>query len=388
MTMNSEPCRIRLFGRIDSNNAQQAEKDIRAQMEEKGGTPLVLDARDLDYISSAGLRIILHLRGTCPDMRIERVKPDVYEVFEMTGIAQIIDIEKDYRTISIEGCEEIGEGANGKIYRIDGDNVVKVYKNADALTDILHEREVARLALILGIPTAISYDVVRVQDSYGSVFEMLSAQSFSGILAADPSKLDWCVDEYVKLLKLIHGTVVPEGKLPDIQKTALMWVQTALPALPKEAGEKVLSLVLAVPRDPHMVHGDYHTKNLMLQSGEVLLIDMDTLATGHPIFELGNIFNAFVGFYELDKEAILDFQGFDFETGRRFWQKTLAAYLETEDEGRLREVEDKARVMGYTRLISRALRHGFDKTEQEKEAIAIWREKLLEVLGKVDSLVF
>ncbi|MBR0085199.1 MAG: hypothetical protein IJL97_01480, partial [Lachnospiraceae bacterium] len=69
---------------------------------------------------------------------------------------EMMTVEKAYRVVSVEGCEEIGRGANGTIYRIDRDNVVKVYNNADALEDIQHEREVAKLALILGIPTAIS----------------------------------------------------------------------------------------------------------------------------------------------------------------------------------------------------------------------------------------
>ena len=70
----------------------------------------------------------------------------------MTGFTDMMPVEKAYRVVSVEGCEEIGRGANGTIYRIDRDNVVKTYKNADALAEIQHEREVAKLALILGVP--------------------------------------------------------------------------------------------------------------------------------------------------------------------------------------------------------------------------------------------
>ena len=56
----------------------------------------------------------------------------------------------DAREVSEEHlCEVIGEGFNGKVYRIDRDNVVKTYKNADALAEIRHEREVARLGVLL-----------------------------------------------------------------------------------------------------------------------------------------------------------------------------------------------------------------------------------------------
>ena len=379
---------IALIGRIDSNNAAAAEQEILAKLGGEQNCTVILDADKLEYISSAGLRVILHLKKTFSDLRIVNVNPEVYEIFDMTGFTEMMPVEKAYRVVSVDGCEEIGRGANGSIYRIDQDNVVKVYNNAAALDEIQHEREVAKLALILGIPTAISYDVVRVGESYGSVFELLNASSFSKILASEPERLDWCVGEYVKMLKTIHSTLVPAGKLPDMKETALWWVSTALPALPQEIGEKLTALVRAIPHDDHMLHGDYHTKNLMLQGDEVLLIDMDTLAVGHPIFELGNMYNAYLGFYELDHDAIKEFQGFDYETGAAFWKKSLSAYLGTKCDRKLREVEDKARVLGYTRLISRAVRRRLDETQKGSAEIAFWKKELFQLLEHVDTLTF
>ncbi len=379
---------IYLSGHIDSNNAAAAEEAFREAVSEAPGAPVVIDAEELEYISSAGLRAILHLRKTSPDMRITQVRPEVYEIFDMTGFTQMMTIEKAYRSVSIDGCEVIGRGANGTIYRIDQDTVVKAYNNADALEDIQHEREVARLALVLGIPTAISYDVVRVGESYGSVFELLNARSFAKILAEEPEKMDWCVAEYVEMLKKIHGTLVPPGDLPDLRETAIGWAKFMQDYLPKEKGEKLLSLIEAVPRDDHMIHGDYHTKNIVLQENEVLLIDMDTLSVGHPIFELASMYNAFLGFSELDPEIIKEFQGFTHEVATEFWKKVLAAYLGTEDEDAVRAVEDKARVVGYTRMIRRSIRRKGLEDPTEKEKIEHWKAELLDLLDRVDSLTF
>ena len=379
---------LELKGRIDSNNASQVERELLAALDGKGDTPVVLDAAALDYISSAGLRVILRLKKSHSDLRITNVSPEVYEILDMTGFTEMMTVEKAYRVVSVEGCEEIGRGANGTIYRIDQDNVVKVYNNADALADIRHEREVAKLALILGIPTAISYDVVKVGGSYGSVFELLNARSFSKILATEPEKMDWCVREYVNMLKKIHGTLVPAGKLPDMKETALSWAKFMLDYLPEDAGKKLVSLVEAVPHDDHMIHGDYHTKNLELQNDEVLLIDMDTLAVGHPIFELASIYNAFVGYYECDHELIKRFQGFDWETGQTFWRRSLAAYLGTDSEKKLREVEDKARIIGYTRMIRRSIRRKGLESESGRAEIARWKEELLDLLDRTDTLLF
>ncbi len=379
---------IELKGRIDSNNASAVEKDILDQLAGTAAQEIVLDAANLEYISSAGLRVILRLRKGCASMKIINVSSEIYEILDMTGFTELMPVEKAYRVVSVEGCEEIGRGANGKIYRIDQDNVVKVYKNADALADIQHEREMAKMALILGLPTAISYDVVRVGESYGSVFELLNARSFSKILAREPEKMDWCVKEFVAILKKIHGTEAPVGKLPDMKKTALSWARFVQDYLPEEAGKKLIALVEAVPEDDHLIHGDYHTKNLELQNDEVLLIDMDTLAVGHPIFELGSMFNAFVGFSEQDHEVVRHFQGYDYETARTFWHKSLAAYLGTNCEKKIQEVEDKARIIGYTRMIRRKIRRQGLETEEGRAQIDFWKERLLQLLDKTDTLLF
>ena len=221
-----------LSGRIDSGNAAEREAEIREELKGKEALPLVLDAEKLEYISSAGLRILLRLKKAWRELRMINVSSEVYEILEMTGFTEMLEVEKAYKRISVEGCEVIGEGANGKVYRIDEDTVVKTYKNADALEEIRHEREVARLALILGVPTAISYDVVRVGDHYGSVFELLSARSFAAILKDEPEKMDWCVREYVEMLKKIHETEVPAGKLPSIKEAALSWVSRRTDLLP------------------------------------------------------------------------------------------------------------------------------------------------------------
>ena len=379
---------LELRGRIDSNNAPAVETEAAQLIRDAGSGPLVIDAEGLEYISSAGLRIILHFRKEHKDLSIINVRPEVYEVLEMTGFTEMMQVKKAYRRVSVEGCQVIGQGANGTLYRIDSDNVVKVYNNADALEDIQHEREVARLALVLGIPTAISYDVVRIGDSYGSVFELLNARSFSNVLANEPEKLDWCVHEYVRLLRKIHSTVVSPGELPDMRETVIGWAKFMQDYLPEAEGKKLLALVEAVPHDDHMIHGDYHTKNLELQNDEVLLIDMDTLAVGHPVFELGSIFNAFVGFSELDHASFKAFQGYDWELAQEFWHKALPLYLGTHDEKAVRDVENKARIIGYTRMIRRLIRRKGLETEDGRRHIDHWKKELIELIGQYDTLLF
>ena len=166
---------IAIEGRVDASNAAPAEEQILAIRKENEGKHTVIDADNLEYVSSAGLRVILKLRKEEPKLAIINVSPEVYDVFDMTGFTDMITVEKAYRRISVEGCEFIAKGANGAVYRYDDETIVKTYYSKDALPEIQQERESARKAFVLGINTAIPYGLVRVGEGYGTVTELLNA---------------------------------------------------------------------------------------------------------------------------------------------------------------------------------------------------------------------
>ena len=377
---------LNLTGRITSANAAGVEQEIGAALGDYAGKALTLDLGELEYISSAGLRVLLRLRKRFAGMEMVNVSSDVYEIFEMTGFTEMMPISKAYRRISVDGCEVIGQGANGKVYRIDPDTIVKVYYNPDALPDIHRERELARTAFVLGVPTAIPYDVVRVGEGYGSVFELLNATSFSKLIAADPDGLEGYVRQFVDLMKLIHDTTVKPGVMPQMRTVALDWADFLRDYLPEEKWQKLHDLIAAVPEQLNMLHGDYHTKNVMLQNGEVILIDMDTLCTGHPVFELASVYNAFVGFSELDESVAMKFQGFSAETCRRIWELVLEMYFdEADDEMRALHAK-QAMLIGYTRLMRRRIRRGGLEDPVGQQEIACYKQHILELLDQVDRL--
>ena len=376
---------LQVTGRIDSSNADAFDADLTNAMEGHDGLNVVIDAGGIEYISSAGLRVLLKIiRNT--SLKIVEVSPDVYDILDMTGFVELMDVQKAYRVISVDGCEVIGQGANGKVYRIDDETIVKVYKNPDALPEIQRERELARTAFVLGIPTAIPYDVVRVGEGYGSVFELLNAKSFAKLLNDGVKTVDEIAELSVNLLKLIHGTEVKEGTLPEMKDQIMKWVTFLDGHLPAEQYDKLYSLVDAVPVSNMMMHGDCHIKNIMLMNGETLLIDMDTICTGNPIFELAQLHNAYVGFSEIDNEHIKSFLGIDYVTSNNLWHKILSLYLETDDEERIQEVNSKAMLIGTARIMRRAIRR-LGEEELAAKQIEVSRKHIEELLPKIDSLL-
>lgn len=387
-TMENGILKAAISGHIDSGNAPAVESELMALREREPHDGMVLDLKELTYISSAGLRVVLRLRKLEPQFKLVNVSAEVYEILDMTGFTEMMTVEKAYRELSVEGCEVIGRGANGTVYRIDKDTVVKVYRDADCLPDVQRERELARKAFVLGIPTAIPYDVVRVGESYGSVFELLNSRSFSKLIAADPAGMDKYVDLYVDLMKKMHSTHVKPGDMPRMKEIALNWVTFLREYLPADQAEKLVALVEAVPERDTMLHGDYHTNNIVMQNDEVLIIDMDTLCVGHPIFELASMYLGFVAFGELDPNVTLNFLKMTHDTAVVFWKKALAKYLGSDDDAAVRAVEEKAMVIGYARLMRRTIRRNGFGTEDGRATIALCKERLADLLSRVDSLDF
>ena len=377
---------IAVEGRVDASNAADAEKRIFEIKNTNSDKHVVLDADKLEYVSSAGLRVILKLRKEAPKLAIINVIPEVYEVFDMTGFTDMVTVEKAYRRMSVEGCEFIAKGANGAVYRYDNETILKTYFAKDALPEIKQERENARRAFVLGINTAIPYGIVRVGDSYGTVTELLNAENVTQLIRKDPENLEQPVKYYIDMLKNIHATEVEPGQVPDMKQTALAWADFVSEHIPEEQGKKLRALVEAVPQRNTLLHGDYHTNNIMVQNGEPLLIDMDTLCMGHPVFELGSMFNAFIGYSELDHQVTMDFYGYTHETAEKFWDMALKAYLGTEDEEVCRSVAEKAMVIGYTRMLRRAIRRPNEADSPAK--IARCKEMLAVLLEKTDSICF
>ena len=87
---------IAIEGRIDASNAADAEAKIFEIKKANPGKHTVVDADNLEYISSAGLRVILKaqkLMNTQGSMKLTHVNETIMEVFDITGFADILTIE-------------------------------------------------------------------------------------------------------------------------------------------------------------------------------------------------------------------------------------------------------------------------------------------------------
>ena len=93
-TTENDKLTIALEGRLDTTTAPQLENDLRDAL--SGLTDLKLDMANLDYISSAGLRVLLSAQKQMMkqgSMKLVHVAETVMEIFEVTGFVDILTIE-------------------------------------------------------------------------------------------------------------------------------------------------------------------------------------------------------------------------------------------------------------------------------------------------------
>lgn len=384
----SDRLTITLKGRIDTSNAASVEADIMKILAENPGLPVTVDCAALEYISSAGLRVIMKTKKAVRDTCLINVAPPVYEIFETTGFTELMDISKALRTISVEGCDIIGKGAKGTVYRIDKETIVKTFKDGSDISDIERERKLARTAFVLGIPTAISYDVVKIQGGgYGSVYELLDASNLADELASGRKTMDEVVQLEVELLKTIHSTEVNPDQIPPFTEKAMKWLEYDKDHLPADKYEKLCSLVQSIPDDNHLIHGDFHMKNIMYQNGECLLIDMDSLSHGNTVYELVTIWCSYVGLGEIDNTIVENFLGIPYQDAVKIWKMTVTSFFETDDQAKIKEIEDKVRILGYARIIRRCVRKNRIANETGKKEYENAVSNICSLLAHVDSLV-
>ena len=91
---NGAELNLKVVGRLDTTTAPQLEAEFKDSL--MGVTKLVLDFENLEYLSSAGLRVILGAQKTMNkqgEMIIKNVNETINEIFEVTGFIDILTIE-------------------------------------------------------------------------------------------------------------------------------------------------------------------------------------------------------------------------------------------------------------------------------------------------------
>lgn len=324
--------------RVDTNNSAEVEAAINKFASANPNLNLEFDAENLEYISSIGLRILLKFRKRAKkNLVVRNVSKDVAEVFETSGFTKFFDVQKKMRRISVDSLQQIGRGSTGVVYRLDAENILKVYNNNWTLADVQTERTNSQQAFLSGLDTAIAYDVVRVGENFGIVYEMLNAVTLDKIFVESPEKIVPYTKKLVDFIKKQHQIEYDGDSC--IQRR--IEISRKNPKLDDETREIMVKILESVPERKNFCHVDLNLSNIVLQDGNFLLIDMGEICCGHPIFDISWIFFM----YEIRRQILQRFNKKS-DIGPAvmpeiFWRTFAQEYFNTTDAATLAHFESE-----------------------------------------------
>ena len=365
--LDNDVLKVSLEGRLDTEASVKFETEIAVISKENPYASMVIDAEGLNYIASSGLRVILKMAKAEKDFRIENVCSTVYEVFELTGFSKIIKMSKALRKIDLEKCEKIGFGGNGAVYRISEDEIVKVNYNPETYEGLDKELARAKEAFLLGIPTAISFDLVDCgEGKRGVVYETIKSLTLGETMQNAPERMEELTEKYIEQLNHLHSIRTDSPIFGSAKENYRNQVANASKFLTEEEGELLKLILEALPEGDRLVHCDAHPKNLMIQNGEMLWIDMEQMSAGHPIYDLISIAVILNGMRT--DEMIMGIAGMNNATVALLKDCFIRKYFKTEEPEMIQKFGS---ILDGLRLIRTVFAIGFTSSNTEKFRPAI-----------------
>ena len=335
---------INLPEKINAQNVNAFEKELFALDELKDAEEIFFDAENLTYISSLGLRVIFKLTKKFSEkpLSIINVSNDVREILDETGITSFVKVYKKLRTVDLNSLELLGAGMYGSVYRINEEQILKVFHDVTTESVMRKGIDIIRLAFTKGIPTIMPFEVVKTEKGFGVVLELLISQILSSIMHDNPKDFDMYVIKMVGLAKKLAATELEDGILDNRAEVMMKVVESAAEFLTPQEISEIKKFIDIVPPRKISVHGDFHARNIMLMEDQLILIDMDEFSIGHPIWDIGGthrIYQYFPHFndditkklFELKGITLADLYfkliGFTVDEADRCWQKFFDEYF-------------------------------------------------------------
>ncbi len=245
------------------------------------------------------------------------------------------------RFVSIKDLELLGEGRHGKVYKLNDEQIIKVYCDDSTLDMIERERRNGKMIFVKGVPAAITFDVVETEMGYGVVFELANGQTLGNYMAEHLNQLDELSEEFAEILHMLHSAKADETQCESIKEfyrnTFSKIEEKYLSNSDKEA---LIRIVDAIPDAKGFIHNDYHTQNVIINDKkEMYIIDVAEICYGHYIFDLGVTYMDICLCANLPGPICKNVTGLSNKAAKRVWKKFLSSYLHTDDEKKIKYIE-------------------------------------------------
>lgn len=341
--------------RIDTSNAGAVEQELMALIQDDIPEAMVLDAENLSYISSAGLRVLMKLQKKGLEVTIANASPEVYSILEMTGFTSFIKVKRRIREINLDGLKHLGKGATGSAWKLDDEKIVKIFRGKIDPELVEREMAIAKKAFASGVPTCIPFELVKCGENYGIVYELIDSTTLLEMLVDNPQDHE-IIRKYASLVK--NANQIPyktDGSKESFFKYQVLETAEKMKGVYFDEEElgKVKKLLLDLKDSETFTHGDCHPGNVMVQNGELLYIDMTTSGAGDPIEDVaaaGRVLNVYRQILS-DEAYEKKYDGLRRSDAERIWKEFLSYYYEGEEEETIRRNEKLADGIAAIRIL-------------------------------------
>lgn len=337
--INNDLIIVELPGRIDSGNALDIEKELYEIAEQSPGKNLCLNAEHMEYISSAGLRILLKFQKAGLLESLGNVTQNVYSILDNTGFIGILNVKKLAAKYDFNHNSLIGKDSYGKLYKADSENVIRVYDSHVDPSDIDMGFECAKVMMNSPVSCAIPYDVVTTDNGKGCLYSVEDFTSVSHLITKQSDIAAFrekAVNKIVKQLKLVHDVAELSDCLPRETDRLSELVYKNLSAFNEEEKDTICHIIRKLSRGNTVILENVNERTILISYKEPVLVDFAQLRFGNPLFEIA-------GFYRNVYEYTSLLEATSKEEIDTTWNYFLKKYLHTENPDILKDYDYAAK---------------------------------------------
>ncbi|MDO4489220.1 MAG: aminoglycoside phosphotransferase family protein [Eubacteriales bacterium] len=236
----------------------------------------------------------------------------------------------------------IGKGQCSEVYEYDPDKVVKLFYGNIPEEEMLKEFNITSECAAEGLAAVRFYEFVTFEGRKGILMQRVNGMSVEQAVLKNPEGLKEYARKMALNLRDVHSKAVNNEKIPysaDFYKSCIegcvkdKWIS-------EDEGKKLYEFLGAIPAKDTLIHGDYHVLNMLIENGEIVMIDLADVQKGNPVFDL-LIANLYLHFMPLNmKELYSCLIKISPEESLNMWEVFLRTYFETEDTARIERIKD------------------------------------------------
>ena len=182
---------------------------------------------------------------------------------------------------------ELSKGATGIVYAINDYEVIKLYPEGYDLHRVEEEFYKGRIIYDAGIKCPRPFEITNVDNQYGIILERIKGNTLTRQIASNPHDTEILIKKMVEMMKNIHRIDANNLGLQSLKSKYLNALAGCKEYYNDEEFSKLIALVRAIPDRKTLLHGDFHTGNIILnESNELVILDFLELGYGHPIFDI------------------------------------------------------------------------------------------------------